>query len=189
MKNTLLKNLVTKILFLTIFLLSVSSCSQYSKDTGTSTENIAYNEVVEEDYEEMSVQETKLRRDVKKIKGKKDDLQQNKKFLKSEEEKITADSDKETSGDEQAQNSNTEEYDRIVENNFAKPQDSPLSTFSIDVDAASYTNARRFINNGQMPYPSAVRIEEFVNYFTYEVKNKTKNHGSSIAKNVFLIGD
>jgi Ca-activated chloride channel family protein len=79
---------------------------------------------------------------------------------------------------------NTEEYDGIVENNFAKPQDTPLSTFSIDVDAASYTNTRRFINNGQMPYPSAVRIEEFVNYFTYDYPNPTEKNPFSVVTEV-----
>lgn len=63
---------------------------------------------------------------------------------------------------------NTEEYDKITENIFLRPQNSPLSTFSIDVDGASYSNARRFINMGQMPYKDAVRIEEFINYFDYD---------------------
>nr|MBX2843934.1 von Willebrand factor type A domain-containing protein [Flammeovirgaceae bacterium] len=63
---------------------------------------------------------------------------------------------------------NTEEYDHIVENVFHTPKSNPLSTFSIDVDNASYTNARRFINGGQMPYKDAVRIEEFINYFDYD---------------------
>ena len=44
----------------------------------------------------------------------------------------------------------------------------PLSTFSIDVDNASYSNARRYLNSGQMPPKDAVRIEEFVNYFNYD---------------------
>ena len=44
----------------------------------------------------------------------------------------------------------------------------PLSTFSIDVDVASYANCRRFVNNGQLPPADAVRIEEFINYFEYE---------------------
>lgn len=63
---------------------------------------------------------------------------------------------------------NTEEYDKINENAFKIPQLNPLSTFSIDVDAASYSNSRRMINNGQMPYKDAVRIEEFINYFNYD---------------------
>ena len=60
-----------------------------------------------------------------------------------------------------------EGYDFIKENGFLKVSDNPLSTFSIDVDAASYSNIRRFIQNGQLPPAGAVRIEELVNYFTY----------------------
>ncbi|MFQ5447557.1 MAG: von Willebrand factor type A domain-containing protein, partial [Saprospiraceae bacterium] len=63
---------------------------------------------------------------------------------------------------------NTEDYDRINENRFFETTQNPLSTFSIDVDAASYSNLRRFIQNGQMPPADAVRIEEMVNYFDYE---------------------
>lgn len=63
---------------------------------------------------------------------------------------------------------NTEEYDGITENIFHEALKKPLSTFSIDVDAASYSNVRRFINNGQRPPKDAVRIEELINYFDYE---------------------
>lgn len=63
---------------------------------------------------------------------------------------------------------NTEEYDGINENIFHDALRNPLSTFSIDVDAASYSNIRRFINNGQRPPKDAVRIEEMVNYFNYD---------------------
>jgi Ca-activated chloride channel family protein len=62
----------------------------------------------------------------------------------------------------------TEAYDRIYENPFRRVLDNPLSTFSIDVDTASYANVRRFLNGGRLPPPDAVRIEEFVNYFTYD---------------------
>lgn len=63
---------------------------------------------------------------------------------------------------------NTEAYAAIDENDFHTAKDEPLSTFSIDVDRASYTNVRRFINQGQLPPVDAVRIEEMVNYFDYE---------------------
>jgi Ca-activated chloride channel family protein len=64
---------------------------------------------------------------------------------------------------------NTEEYDRIVDNPFKKVLDSPVSTFSIDVDTASYSNLRRFLMEEQtLPPKDAVRIEELVNYFQYE---------------------
>ncbi len=65
-------------------------------------------------------------------------------------------------------NWNTEEYDGIEENIFHDAVRKPLSTFSIDVDAASYSNVRRFMHNGQRPPKDAVRIEEMINYFDYE---------------------
>lgn len=61
-----------------------------------------------------------------------------------------------------------EEYQRIDENRFFLTREDPLSTFSIDVDTASYANVRRFLRQGSLPYPDAVRIEELVNYFTYD---------------------
>lgn len=63
---------------------------------------------------------------------------------------------------------NTEEYDRMYENEFLAVLDNPLSTFSIDVDTASYANVRRYLNAGQMPPKDAVRVEEMVNYFVYD---------------------
>ncbi len=62
---------------------------------------------------------------------------------------------------------NTEGYDAINETGFRKPVDHPLSTFSIDVDAASYSNVRRFLNSNTLPPAGAVRIEEMINYFSY----------------------
>lgn len=63
---------------------------------------------------------------------------------------------------------NTESYSRFEENPFLDPSRDPLSTFSIDVDTASYANIRRFVNKGQRPPKDAVRIEELLNYFTYD---------------------
>ena len=62
---------------------------------------------------------------------------------------------------------NTETYDRIDENKFHSALKDPLSTFSIDVDTASYSNVRRFLEGGQLPPKGAVRVEELINYFTY----------------------
>ncbi|MBL7817048.1 MAG: von Willebrand factor type A domain-containing protein [Saprospiraceae bacterium] len=62
---------------------------------------------------------------------------------------------------------NTEEYGYWLENNYKSPKDDALSTFSIDVDRASYANVRRFISNGTKPPSGAVRIEEMINYFDY----------------------
>ncbi len=61
----------------------------------------------------------------------------------------------------------TEEYDLIEENPFRSVEVDPLSTFAVDVDTASYANVRRFLSDGSLPPPSAVRIEELVNYFDY----------------------
>ncbi|MFL5578401.1 MAG: von Willebrand factor type A domain-containing protein [Gemmatimonadaceae bacterium] len=64
---------------------------------------------------------------------------------------------------------NTESYDRIYENPWLAPRATPLSTFSIDVDRASYGNVRRFIDGeGRLPPADAVRIEELINYFPYD---------------------
>ncbi len=62
---------------------------------------------------------------------------------------------------------NTEDYDNIVENKFLAATKNPLSTFSIDVDEAAYSNVRRYLENGSMPPAGAVRIEEMINYFDY----------------------
>jgi Ca-activated chloride channel family protein len=63
---------------------------------------------------------------------------------------------------------NTESYAPIQGNTFKQVANEPLSTFSIDVDTASYANVRRFLRAGQMPPPDAVRVEEMVNYFPYD---------------------
>ena len=68
---------------------------------------------------------------------------------------------------------NTEEYKSISENGFKQVGESPLSTFSIDVDAASYSNMRRMINSGTLPVPDAIRTEELVNYFSYDYAKPT----------------
>jgi Ca-activated chloride channel family protein len=62
---------------------------------------------------------------------------------------------------------NREAYAHVAENDFQHVRDQPLSTFSIDVDTASYSNVRRYLREGALPPPDAVRIEELVNYFDY----------------------
>jgi Ca-activated chloride channel family protein len=66
-----------------------------------------------------------------------------------------------------------ESYATIKENGFHNAQKEPLSTFSIDVDAASYANVRRFLQQGQLPPPDAVRVEEMINYFQYDFSQPT----------------
>ncbi|HEX2976593.1 MAG TPA: von Willebrand factor type A domain-containing protein [Bacteroidales bacterium] len=77
-------------------------------------------------------------------------------------------------------NFNTEGYASVNENGFRSVQANPLSTFSIDVDNASYSNIRRFINNGQLPPADAVRIEEMINYFRYDYPEPAGEHPFSV---------
>ena len=65
---------------------------------------------------------------------------------------------------------NSESYKGIKENNFFDAANTPLSTFAVDVDAASYSNVRRMINSGNLPDKDAVRIEEMINYFQYDLR-------------------
>ncbi len=74
----------------------------------------------------------------------------------------------------------TESYDRIYESAFRDAADQPKSTFSIDVDGASYSNIRRFLNDGQRPPADAVRIEEMINYFTYKYPQPEKGRPFSV---------
>ena len=67
----------------------------------------------------------------------------------------------------QGNDGNTEDYSPIQENGERDVLASPLSTFSIDVDRASYSNVRRFLMDGQLPPEDAVRVEEMINYFSY----------------------
>ena len=75
---------------------------------------------------------------------------------------------------------NTEGYSTIRENGYRNVLDEPLSTFSIDVDRASYSNLRRFIENGQLPPVDAVRIEEMINYFSYDYPEPDDRHPFSV---------
>ncbi|OKL38726.1 vWA domain-containing protein [Pontibacter flavimaris] len=68
---------------------------------------------------------------------------------------------------------NTENYSHLPESRFQDAKKSPLSTFSIDVDRAAYSNVRRFLQQGQKPPVDAVRIEEMINYFTYDYPQPT----------------
>ena len=68
---------------------------------------------------------------------------------------------------------NTEKYTDYGENKFINTADEPVSTFSIDADSASYTNTRRFVHLGQLPPKESVRIEEYINYFTFDYPEPT----------------
>lgn len=69
-----------------------------------------------------------------------------------------------------------EQYDEFKENDFESVGQKPLSTFGIDVDAAGYSNMRRYLNDGYLPPKNAVKLEEMVNYFDYNLKEPTGKH-------------
>ena len=79
---------------------------------------------------------------------------------------------------------NTEAYSHIDENPFLEAARAPLSTFSIDVDTASYSNTRRFLKDGQLPPKDAVRIEELVNYFSYDYPQPVGNAPFSVTAEI-----
>jgi Ca-activated chloride channel family protein len=72
------------------------------------------------------------------------------------------------------ENSN-ESYNHVEQNNFKSVNHEPLSTFSIDVDRASYSNIRRYLTEGYLPPADAVRIEEMINYFDYDYEKKSSD--------------
>jgi len=74
-----------------------------------------------------------------------------------------------------------EGYAHVEESGFVQVQDTPLSTFSVDVDTASYANVRRMLRSGQLPPSDAVRIEEMINYFDYSYPAPTSTSKHPIA--------
>jgi len=110
--------------------------------------------------EEEAIEEGNLFDNIFKRKSKR------KKTEASTEQKQPAKTEEQT--DKKEQTSNEEAYELFEENKFESPLNQPLSTFSIDVDKASYANIRRFINSGTKVPKDAVRIEEMINYFSYK---------------------
>ena len=86
--------------------------------------------------------------------------------------------------DESGIEHNPEAYDIIYENTFQHVQQQPSSTFSIDVDNASYSNVRRFLAYSEMPPKDAVRLEEMINYFTYDYPQPEGEHPFSFTNEV-----
>ena len=78
-------------------------------------------------------------------------------------------------GDRPGPDTGTEDYASITDNPFKSPATAPLSTFSLDVDTASYANVRRFLREGSLPPVDAVRIEELINYFQYDYPSSRGN--------------
>jgi len=81
---------------------------------------------------------------------------------------------------------NREEYGKLKDNDFEEATKKPLSTLSIDVDTAAYSNVRRFINESKLPPKDAVKIEEFLNYFSYDYPNAKGKHPFSITTEVSI---
>jgi len=77
-----------------------------------------------------------------------------------------------------------ESYAQIEESSFVSPLEQPLSTFGLDVDTASYSNVRRFLQQGQLPPPDAVRIEEMLNYFNYRYPKPATENPFSVSMEV-----
>lgn len=81
---------------------------------------------------------------------------------------------------------NTAKYQSYQENSWKRVAEDPVSTFSADVDTGSYANVRRFIQQGQLPHPDAVRAEELVNYFSYDYALPSKNDAHPFSVNTQL---
>src|SRR5262245_52549171 len=79
---------------------------------------------------------------------------------------------------------NPDRYQHRVDNPFLGARDNPVSTFSVDVDTASYANVRRFLQGGQLPPPDAVRVEEMVNYFRYHDPEPAGDHPVAVVAEV-----
>ena len=83
-----------------------------------------------------------------------------------------------------AQPFETATYAPIEENKFRSVAERPLSTFSVDVDTASYSNVRRFLNEGRLPPVDAVRVEELINYFHFDYPDRTEGAPFGVATEV-----
>jgi len=98
-------------------------------------------------------------------------------------EEVITGTDPDEKGD--STNFNTEEYGKIIENPFLVAKENPLSTFSIDVDNASYSNLRRYLKDmNQLPPNGAVRLEEMINYFDYSYPQPKDQHPFSITTEI-----
>jgi len=80
-----------------------------------------------------------------------------------------------------AANLGVEAYAQVAESGVHQVKDAPLSTFSVDVDTASYANVRRMLQSGYLPPPDAVRIEEMINYFDYDYRSPKRDDEHPIA--------
>lgn len=128
------------------------ACDQHTAKSGSSNNNSIQNYPISKDSEKQSISGQELAQ-LSPVENKSD-------------QGVTAPPPPKEELDETVLN--TEDYDNIVENKFLAATQNPLSTFSIDVDEAAYSNVRRYLENGSMPPAGAVRIEEMINYFDYD---------------------
>lgn len=82
--------------------------------------------------------------------------------------------------DQEVEDPSGNQFDEIKENKFIKAADEPTSTFSVDADGAAYAYMRRCLNSGRLPEPNSVRIEEYLNYFTFDYADPTGNETVAI---------
>ncbi len=111
-------------------------------------------------------------------------ISQSNEVLGREKMNSTKEQDRKEDSSAKGQQETEEEYEYIADNPFQIVKNNPLSTFSIDVDTASYSNMRRFLNSNQLPPPDAVRIEELINYFDYEYPQPKDNKPFSLTTEV-----
>ncbi len=163
-------NLIQKIVFI-LFILAFYACSTSSKETAKHVDQPVLYEATEDvAYEAPTVIQNNSYRSSKK-----------KDYKISSKQLFATGAGAPAPSDPVPQEPhNTESYDFVEENEFLGTEENPLSTFSIDVDNASYTNTRRYINNGSLPPKDAVRIEEFINYFSYDYKKPKSEHPFSV---------
>ena len=100
------------------------------------------------------------------------------------EAKMSADGMVAQSAPDSFNKQNAESYSAIVENEYRSPLVEPRSTFSADVNTASYSNVRRFINEGKLPPKDAVLLAEFVNYFPYQYPAPVGNDPVSLTLDI-----
>lgn len=159
MRNLAIIKVVSVIIFFTLF--ACGSGNQGHPESSKTTDMKKDYTVDYEDEEDAMIMDDEVSEEKAEVENRK---------IVNEQQKLKKNKEK------KPEEHNTEEYDKIVENEFKDAKENPLSTFSIDVDNASYSNIRRYLTYNQMPPKSAVRIEEMINYFNYDYPNPEGEH-------------
>lgn len=159
-------NIGKRILFALSVLIALNACEGGSKEGGSNT---AYTRTG------TSSKDMALRKPAKSTSAKK-----NKEAADTKTEAPPPEINNNTTDSTTTSIEETPEVPKVIENQFLAVKSEPLSTFSIDVDNASYTLARKSINQGNLPYASGIRIEEYVNYFQYNYPQPKDVHPFSV---------